>query len=333
MKNSNIEWTDHTFNPWIGCTQVSPGCAFCYAMIMMARRYGRVKWGKGEKRARTSKTYWRQPIRWNREENERRAIAHGLYGKCDAERPRVFCASLADWLDDEVPIEWLADLLGVILQTQSLDWLLLTKRPENWLPRLRAVAQLFNEQSFDGKPHDEMLRQTCLWVCDWVEGNAPANVWIGTTVEDQRRADERVPLLLAIPARVRFLSVEPMLEEIGLGLPDRDFNEKPTPVIDWVICGGESGPGARPFVAEWAWSIALQCRSAGVAFFMKQLGENARADNFNAMTWPEETRCEDIAGPGNSAFASTRVRTIDKKGGNIDEFPEELRVREFPKPV
>lgn len=249
MQNSAIEWTDHTFNPWIGCTKVSPGC-----------------------------TNWKQPLRWNKE---------APFDSSKQHRPRVFCASLADWLDDEVPIQWLADLLKLIHDTPNLDWLLLTKRPENWYPRLSAVNDLLSDQHYG----DERYELRC-WVNNWLYihnikalGGAPPNVWFGVSTEDQPRADERIPELLKIPARVRFLSVEPILERVdilgicsdppnsgfaitdGFGRPDGEGPSR----IHWVICGGESGSGKRPFKEEWAYSLKDQCRNAGVAFFMKQI--------------------------------------------------------------
>ena len=119
MENSAIQWTDHTFNPWIGCTQVSPACDNCYAMVMMDQRYGRVKWGPGQPRYRTSPSNWRKPITWNR-----KAEKLGI-------RFRVFCASLADVFDSEAPQEWRDALWGLIEATPNLDWLLLTKRPSS----------------------------------------------------------------------------------------------------------------------------------------------------------------------------------------------------------
>jgi protein gp37 len=138
-QNSNIEWTDNTWNPWIGCTKVSPGCANCYAEARDQRFAGGAHWGKGAPRQRTSAANWKQPLKWNREAAEDVDDALHDFGadKYEApQRPRVFCASLADWLDDEVPIEWLADLLGLIHATPFLDWQLLTKRPENWMARI-----------------------------------------------------------------------------------------------------------------------------------------------------------------------------------------------------
>ena len=235
MEDSNIEWTDDTFNPWIGCTKVSPGCANCYAAEQNKLR----KWvGNGEwngQRRLTSDANWRKPLQWNKEAEN------------TGKRRRVFCASLADWLDDQVPVHWLARLLSLIHHTPNLDWLLLTKRPQNWMPRLIEASQ-------------------CVGVIDnivlpWLNGTGPANVWVGTTAEDQMRADERIPDLLTIPARVRFLSVEPMLGPVdirGIG------------GIHWVICGGESGPHFRPLEIEWMQNLSDQCPAGWIAFFGKQ---------------------------------------------------------------
>jgi protein gp37 len=262
MENSKIEWTHHTFNPWIGCAKVSPGCAHCYAETLMDTRYGRVKWGKGQPRSRTSAANWRKPRQWNK-------AAEGA-----KERPRVFCASLADWLDDEVPIQWLAELMDLIRETPNLDWLLLTKRPQNF-DRL-ADAMIHAEQD------------TRYWLAEWSGGEAPHNVWVGTTVEDQQRVDERIPHLVGIPAVVRFLSCEPLLEEIDLsgvfggpyvGLPGDVVVPYYNFGIDWVIVGGESGPGARPIKQEWVLKIRDLCDKAQVAFFFKQWGGLRPAEN------------------------------------------------------
>lgn len=196
-ENTAIEWADHTFNAWIGCTKVSPGCANCYAEARSAR-WGDVEWGPGKERRRTSAANWRKPLSWDR------AAAR------DGVRPRVFCASLSDWLDPEVPAEWLADLLGLIADTLHLDWLLLTKRPELWRERLEDVVRATRVLEAAGAPCPTPLAGA------WLDGGVPANVWVGTTVEDQRRADERIPQLVEIPARVRFLSCEPLLGAVGL---------------------------------------------------------------------------------------------------------------------
>lgn len=268
-KDSSIEWCDHTFNPWEGCSKVSPGCANCYAENRNARFGGGTapNWGKGKPRRRTSAAYWRDPFKWDREAAE--GLAEGVLLDKDIGRPRVFCASLADWLDDEVPIEWLADLLQLIHRTDSLDWLLLTKRPENWSTRIAVATNTIA----DSNP------KSASWSRAWLNGTPPPNVWIGTSTEDQIRYDERIELLCDIPAVVRFLSVEPLLGPIDLGLK---ANLKSQRVLRWhrpvgslvhsVIVGGESGPKARPMETAWAESLRDQCLSADVAFFMKQMG-------------------------------------------------------------
>lgn len=289
MKNTKIEWTDHTFNPWIGCTRVSPGCLNCYAETQDQLRFSKTlpgcskeapvsHWGKGAPRYRTKAANWEEPVKWNREaaaEYMRLAHQTGAGEVIKFARPRVFCASLADWLDEEVPVEWLADLLDLIRRTPMLDWLLLTKRPENW-NSARFVGLL---AKLGDRP------ETRDWLHMWLTEDpryAPANVWIGTTVEDQTRADERIPALLRIPARVRFLSCEPLLGPVRLppdalgGYPESDEWARRGPVhprVDWVICGGESGHGARPLHPDWARSLRDQCQAAGVAFFFKQHGE------------------------------------------------------------
>lgn len=273
-ETTEIAWCDSTFNPWIGCTKVSPGCANCYAERDFDLRKHVAKWGAGQPRHRTTEAYWRQPIKWYLDQAALVGCAN-LAGELPPRRPRVFCGSLCDWLDDEVPIEWLADLLDLIRRTPHLDWLLLTKRPQNWHERIRLAR---NHLTI---PNGE----TALWLANWLPkkesagmparaGTPPANVWIGTTVEDQPNADRRIPELLKIPARVRFLSCEPLLGPVDLsfGNPKWRTAESYHAEIHWVICGGESGPKARPMQIEWAQSLRQQCQSAGVAFFMKQLG-------------------------------------------------------------
>jgi len=269
---TNITWCDATFNPWIGCTKVSAGCTNCYAakdtFARVKRGQGVELWGKGKPRHRTSSANWKLPLKWNYQ-------GHLNYEQGDGYRPRVFCASLADWLDDEVPIGWLADLMRLIYETPYLDWLLLTKRPENFASR---IHKAYMETACGSMGADQMM-----FAWD-VNGDAPHNVWIGTTVEDQQRADERIPHLLKIPTKVRFLSCEPLLEAVQLRLkcddPDGEgsiYRNALAPGygfkdIHWVITGGESGPCHRPFNPDWARSLRDQCKAAGVAFHMKQMG-------------------------------------------------------------
>jgi protein gp37 len=296
VKDSKIEWTDHTFNPWWGCTKVSPGCLNCYAETL-DKRTGGNHWGKGAPRRRTSAANWRQPLKWQRE-----AIKDEYDHDSDAwcrdedfrwERPRVFCASMADWLDPEVPVEWLADLLDLIRQTPNLDWLLLTKRPGLWRDRLGDVYihHMRSKTGFPGSPTDFES-----WIVNWRLCNKPpANVWIGSSVEDQTRADERIPQLLQIPARVRFLSCEPLLGPVDLDyqwtwgkVRKQDKSLMDAPRIDWVIVGGESGPKSRPMHADWARDLRDQCVAAGVSFFFKQWGEWAPGECVHRVTGPIE---------------------------------------------
>jgi protein gp37 len=258
-ENTAIEWCDHTFNPWIGCTKVSPGCDNCYAERREDKRLHRVQWGPGQPRQRTKN--WGDPVKWNKQ--------HEAFFAVHGRRQRVFCASLADVFDNEVPAEWRADLFALIDGTPHLDWLLLTKRIGNAKAMLDAVSTAL------------ALRET----------GAPwpprPNVWLGATVVSQAEADRDIPKLLAVPARVHFLSLEPLLGPINLlsqsdtlcrcdGCMSMARNNPEAPGlqrIDWVICGGESGPGARPMHPDWARSLRDQCAAAGVPFLFKQWGD------------------------------------------------------------
>lgn len=298
-ENSKIEWTQHTFNAWIGCTKVAAGCANCYAEILMDRRYGKAQWGPNGTRVLTSPSNWAKPLKWNRD-----AEKAGV-------RARVFCASLADvfedWsgpilnsdgtgnavLEDDPPRsramtldDVRQDLFRLIDATPHLDWLLLTKRPENILE---------------------------MWPRGWTGAECRPNVWLGTSIATQADADKNIPKLLKCRdlSPVLFLSMEPLLGPVDLmidgecsdwacgvcgsnnvdtevrvaeddvstyacnscgyvgGGEDADWKS----MIDWVIVGGESGPGARPMHPQWARDIRDQCQTAGVPFFFKQWGE------------------------------------------------------------
>jgi protein gp37 len=226
-EHSKIEWTDHTFNPWIGCQKVSPGCDHCYAERHWDTWLHKTKWGPHGERKRMSVPYWKQPLKWAKD-------AH-----MTGERPRVFCASSADVWDNQVPAEWRRDLFRLIHETPKLDWLLLTKRPEN-------IAKML-PTAIDG------LDEPWPW----------PNVWLGATAEDQEHFDRRLPVLMCIPAAVHFISYEPAIGPLRL----RDEAEQP----DWVICGGESGGGARYMEPRWAADIKADCAERGIKFFMKQM--------------------------------------------------------------
>ena len=227
-----ISWTDHTFNPWWGCSRVSPGCQNCYAETF-AKRTGHDVWGKASERRFFGAKHWIEPIRWNLEAQR-------------AGRPAlVFCASMADVFEDRSDLtEPRQQLFELIDSTPSLEWQLLTKRPENVL---RLTAEHYGDCNLP-----------------W---------WQGVTVEDQARADERIPLLLEIPARVRFLSCEPLLGPVCLDPHYFDLPIwRPGRSIDWIIVGGESGPGHRPLDLNHARSLRRQAEIAGVPFFFKQVG-------------------------------------------------------------
>lgn len=222
VKNSRIEWTNHTFNPWWGCVKVSPACKHCYAESW-AKRVGQKVWGIQADRRFFSDKHWSEPLKWNNDPT--------------AERQRVFCASMADVFEDRRELDEERERLWTLIDgTPNLDWLLLTKRPE-------------------------LIKSMVPWGNDW-----PPNVWIGTTTEDQKRADERLPYLAEIPAAVRFISAEPLLGPLQL---DSWLANS----IDWVIAGGESGPKARPSSPSWFRDLLNQCMAAEVPFHFKQWGD------------------------------------------------------------
>ena len=270
---TNIEWADSTFNPWIGCTKISPACDHCYAEAMMDKRMGRVQWGAGKPRQRTSAANWRKPAQWNakpfyqcrdcgwRGDDPIPRAAGGGPAECprcesvmiEKDRRRVFCASLADVFDNEVDPIWRRDLFRLIDATPNLDWLLLTKRIGN----ARNMSQ--HAMGMIGAIHKPL----------------PPNVWLGATICNQEEADRDIPKLLAVPAAVRFLSIEPMLGPIDLTWVDRSDGILVTKMepIDWIIVGGESGPHARPMRPDWVRSLRDQGAAAGVPFLFKQWGE------------------------------------------------------------
>lgn len=315
-ETSAIEWTDSTFNPWIGCTKISPACDHCYAEALMDTRHHRVKWG-GE-RSRTSAGNWQQPRRWQKQADAFFA-EHGR-------RQRVFCSSLADVFDNQVPTEWRDDLWALIRDTPALDWLLLTKRPQNI---------------------EKMLPIYPVW------GEIKGRVWLGTTVEDQKRANQNIPHLIKHDAAVRFVSIEPMLGPIDLNYVDfmrdcpqdcehghvdpstnafecrrcEDTGKTDELGIDWVIAGGESGPQARPSHPDWFRSLRDQCAAAGVPFLFKQWGEWAPGECASrAPTKTEQTATfydEGWTGPTGWSFGSVTVRQSEEM--HRDDEPDVWR--------
>lgn len=231
----------YTFNGWKGCTKVGEAgfsaCDFCWAESMAGRLFKEAKWGKGQKRVKSSAAYMKQPLAWNR-----KAEREGV-------RYKVFANSMSDIFDTEVPDEWRHEIFELIRKTPHLDWLLLTKRPH--------VAFRYFHQHMN--PTKDVI-----WNSP-DEHHWPQNAWLGTTVESPRYM-WRTSHIAKVPAPVLFLSVEPLIE------PFRgDDLRRLTDLVDWIIVGGESGPKARPMPGDWARLIKDRCARAGVKFFMKQM--------------------------------------------------------------
>lgn len=280
---TTIEWADKTFNPWIGCTKVSAACDNCYAEAFDKRYEGGKHWGPKAPRRRTSESNWKKPLQWNRA-----AEKAGI-------RYRVFCASLADVFDNKAPPEWRNDLWALIHMTPHLDWLLLTKRPQN-IPKMMGAWDRF-----------------------------PDNVWLGTTVENQDEANRRIPHLCSVEAAVRFLSCEPLLGPIDLSEP-----AKYGATIDWIIVGGESGPNARPMHPLWVDAIRQQCQNFKIPFLFKQWGEWEpvlyRGENGKRLLKLSTDKHETILDNGDGVKVNMRRMGKKKAGRSLggatwDEFP------------
>jgi protein gp37 len=226
---TKIEWCDRTFNPWLGCTKVGPPCDNCYAETW-ANRFGKVQWGPHAERLRTSPENWKKPRKWD------------AAAKAAGERHRVFCCSLADWLDNQAPQAWRVELAAEIEATPNLDWLLLTKRIQNF-------------------------RKLSPWGTD----KTPPNVWLGITCGDQDEFDRDWPRLRSIDAVVRFISYEPALGPLRVDHIVVDV------APSWIICGGESGRNARYMEPRWAINLQRDCRERPepIAFFLKQMSGRA----------------------------------------------------------
>lgn len=335
-ENSKIEWTDHTFNPWRGCTKVAAGCTNCYAETL-SKRNPKVLgiWGDQGTRVVASEAMWRKPLKWAEDWREAYEDWASLKvgGHFDAPRPpRVFCASLADVFEDRPELVGpRLRLLALIEQTPELDWQLLTKRPEN-------VRRLLREGY--GAAWNEIR-----------DPQLPKNVWLGTSVACQEDADRNIPELLKVPAAVRFVSYEPAVGPVdftsfmrpagppmfqpgavfcrdvpdnGCASPSRThyvgeygcrWGKNPTPgsrgTLDWLIVGGESGgkDKVRPCDVSWIRSAVEQCKAADVPVFVKQLGSKP-------MCGIPECNC---------------LSKSKGKNGDPSVWAPDLRVREFPK--
>lgn len=370
-ETTKIAWCDSTVNFWSGCTKVSAGCKHCYAEEVAYRFNGCAingvpartdgkqpmgKWGVHQPRRfhesavtlakRLNKKAWicddcgePQPCLMT---GDKRIVCCGCGSTTSHfHKRRVFSLSLGDWLDPEVPIEYLARMLDTIRRCDQVTWILVTKRPELFFERLHAVLAL----PFDAE-HGERSASRATQMAEWIRGNAPSNVIVMVSVEDQRTADERIPTLLRIPAICRGLSLEPLLGPVDLRLAtpcDRkcqEFQDAECPGtaglcvmqerrLDWLVIGGESGPRARPCNVEWVRSLAQQGQAAGVPVFVKQLGSHA-----------VETLCVGVHSVArlcggreveldNPVEVTARMVLLHPKGGDPEEWPADLQVREW----
>lgn len=262
-QNSNIEWTEQTWNPLAGCTRISPGCQNCYAERMAKRliAMGQEKYqGTVDKNGRWTGALNFDVDNWDAPTKRKKPTMY-------------FVNSMSDLFHADVPPNWSMRIWDVMAKTPQHTYQILTKRAD-------------------------VMEQRVKWLVD-LYGVLP-NVWLGVSVENQQYADERIPHLLQTPAAVRFLSCEPLLGPVSIDLIDGVFYDSGMPFpwqklekpgIDWVIVGGESAPNARPMHPNWARSLRDQCKSAGVAFFMKQWGEwiaKPQIATFStAQDWPD----------------------------------------------
>jgi protein gp37 len=309
---SKIQWTEATWNPVVGCTRVSAGCQHCYAERVAHRGMAPQHRGLtvvGEKGPR-----------WN---GQVRFVPHVLDKPLRWKRPRrIFVNSLSDLFHESLSEEQIAAVFGVMAASPQHTFQVLTKRPARMVEWFR-----WAESYGDGYDLLRAGMPSGLLTCAheavsgdaWEDVEPPTtemtpsaerfgtawplpNVWLGCSVEDQATADERIPLLVEVPAALRWVSYEPALGPV---------NFRRVSSLDWIVVGGESGPGARPFDVEWARSAIRQGREAGVPAFVKQLGAN-RYDN----------------GKPFRSWGAMKLR--DRKGGEPEEWPEDLRVREWP---
>lgn len=291
---TKIQWTDETWNPTTGCSRVSEGCRNCYIERTPPFRMAGRKLGDP---VQLHPDRLDSPLHWKKPR-------------------RVFVNSLSDLFHEDVSWTFILSVFTTMEKSPQHTFQILTKRPERMLPVVEWVGRKFIEMGD-------------LWPLP--------NVWLGVSVEDQKTADERIPILLQVPAAVRFLSVEPLLGPVDLLYSA--FNGADSfgrmEGLDWVIVGGESGPKSRPCDLAWIRSIVEQCKGAAVPCFVKQLGDyvvdrnDAGFDGEMENDWPMDTDVDDPSNEWDWQGAKIRVR-LSKKGGNPEEWPADLRVREFP---
>lgn len=281
---TRIEWADKVWNPVVGCTPVSAGCAHCYAKRIHERFYQ----DKPFSMIQLHPERIEQPFRWMKPS-------------------RVFVNSMSDLFHEDVPDEFIHSVFSVMATAENQTFLILTKRPERMKKFCSKFGRSFATDEYSG-PRNEFLQPWPL-----------PNVWLGVTAENQKATDERIPLLLETPAAVRFVSVEPMLGPVDLGAYLFADPERPEwsrlNRLHWVICGGETGPGARPMHPDWVRDLRDQCLAAGVPFFFK--------------SWGEWTITPPIDNPRATQIAPGMQRVGKKRAGRIldgrewNQFPQE----------
>ena len=268
MGKTKISWCDETWNPIVGCSVVSPGCTNCYAMRMAGTRLKTTKPYSGLTQDSKAGPVWTGEVRF---------LEERLTQPLKWRKPRrVFVNSMGDLFHEDVPEDWIDKVFAVMAATPRHTYQVLTKRPERMRDQMCRLARTINPLEREARSFGHTFNFEGHSLLRW----PIPNVWLGTSVEDQRRADERIPMLLDTPAAVRFISAEPLLGTLGLtrtAYRDGVFmNSLACPHrLDWVIVGGESGPNARPMDPAWARDIRDQCQAADVAFFMKQMARKA----------------------------------------------------------
>lgn len=347
MGKSKIEWCDETWNPVRGCNRVSPGCRHCYAEAIAARFSGPGQSFEGYARRVGGEPRWTGKVD---------LLPHKLAEPLSWRKPRrVFVNSMSDLFHEDLTTEQIAAVFAVMAAAPSHTFQVLTKRPERaraWFGELEAQPGMVPHASVRGCvlalakqwPRGEQpdrIMEVIRSLSDGVQEPPPwplPNVWLGTSVEDQATADERIPHLRGCPAAVRFVSYEPALGPVSF--KDGPLDPEASTMGPWVdlsgihqvIAGGESGPGARPCDIQWFRDVRDECREAGVAFFMKQVGARpvVPADE-EVLDWGTyvgwETDGPESDAPPKRPF---ELRTQDPKGGDPAEWPEDLRVRMFP---
>jgi protein gp37 len=315
--STTIEWTDVTWNPIRGCSLVSAGCQNCYAM-RQAHRFAR----PGQPYEGLTELGPHGP-RWT---GQIRLVPKLLDAPLHWRTPRrIFVNSMSDLFHEEVPDEFIDQVFSVMASAARHMFQVLTKRPERMRQYCLSRAVMPREM-FPRLIHRYMdLDRSVEWTKTW----PLPNVWLGVSVEDQHTANERISLLLQTPAAVRWISAEPLLGPISF----RACLNR----LDWVVVGGESGSRARPCDVDWIRSIVQQCQKANVPVLVKQLGayivdrNDAGFEGDTETSWPMDTYLDDPLNDWSYQSAAIRLRLRDRKGGDPAEWPQDIRVREYPR--